>query len=125
MSVKNPKFPEKEVPSVASDAGSREVPGTLEAGQAEHLAKLNEAFASKQVAAEQGRIDEANQLASEHLEYDSNERVFGLHQAPQHYETDPDGQYAKHQAKGVHEVEPVNASEVIERYQKHVPAGEK
>jgi hypothetical protein len=124
MSDKMTKPLVKENPAEVSDAGSHLVPCTVEAGVFEHMDKVNHEFADKYYADEQARIAEANRLAHEHLEHDQETRVFGLHQAPQFYETDPDGAWAKSRREGIHVVEPVEGSKPPVMT-KHNPDGEK
>lgn len=116
----------KENPAVSSNAGTHEVPAVLEAGLSEHLDKVNRQFADKERAREEREITEAFELSHDALEFAQDERVHGLHVAPQHYELDRNGGYEKARQERIHETEgPIDPQDVIDRYRADMPTGEK
>jgi hypothetical protein len=120
-----PKFPEKETPGVASNAGVHEVPCTHEAGVCKHLDEVNRSFAAKEVAAEEARIEEAFQLSHDHLVHDEEVLAQRTHVGPAHYELDPNDGFNQARREGIHEAEEIDPKDVTRRYRSDVPNGEK
>lgn len=82
------RIPLKEDPAVASDAGTHEVPCTVEAGVFEHLDKVNREFAEKAYNEEAARIDAAFDRSHDRLE-SAAEIAHGVTKEHSGFESDP------------------------------------